>query len=330
MIEHFIAFFIGFLIDRIVGDPHRMPHPVRLMGRVIGLLDKAFLGSDKSDRPRDEKAEFIKGTFLWMVVVLLTYVIGFAIWFGTYFFNKYLGIAVEAVLIAYCLAAKSLKAESMKVHEALEKEGLESGRRAVSMIVGRDVNVLDEAGVIKAAVETVAENTSDGVIAPMIYCFLGGSVFGLVYKAVNTMDSMLGYHNDRYEYFGKTAAKMDDVFNYIPARISALLMIGASFIMGKEYSGKGAVRIFKRDRYNHKSPNSAQTESVLAGALSVRLAGDASYFGKMVKKPFIGDDIRPVERADIPRACKLMYGTELLCVILLSALALAICIQYYR
>lgn len=340
MIEHFIAFFIGVLIDRIVGDPHKMPHPVRLMGRVIGLLDKAFMGERisagnentgaGSDLQRSPKSEFFKGLILWVIVITLTFAAGFAIWFFTHLCSSWLGIAVEAVLTAYCLAAKSLKVESMKVYDALEKDGLESGRKAVSMIVGRDTDVLDETGVIKAAVETVAENTSDGVIAPMIYCFLGGSVFGLVYKAVNTMDSMLGYHNDRYEYFGKVAAKMDDVFNYIPARISALFMIGASALLGKEYSAKGAVSVFKRDRYNHKSPNSAQTESVLAGALSVRLAGDASYFGKVVKKPFIGDDIRPVERKDIPRACRLMYATETLCVIVLMVLALAICIAYYR
>ena len=330
MREHFIAFIIGIIIDRIVGDPHWMPHPVKLMGRVIGLLDKALLGKYPAERKRSAKSEFMRGLFLWILVVTLTFTAGFAIWFGTYLINVYLGIAVEAILIAYCLAAKSLKVESMKVYEALENKGLEDGRRAVSMIVGRDVNELDEAGVVRAAVETVAENTSDGVIAPMIYCFLGGSVFGLVYKAVNTMDSMLGYHNDRYEYFGKTAAKMDDVFNYIPARISALLMIGASFFLGKEYSAGGAVRIFKRDRYNHKSPNSAQTESVLAGALSVRLAGDASYFGKVVKKPYIGDDGRPVERGDIPRSCRLMYATQMLGGILLVMLALAICFQYYR
>ena len=340
MIEHFIAFFIGILIDRIVGDPHKMPHPVRLMGRVIALLDKAFMGGKKSpgdeevriapDTKRNAGAEFVKGLILWGVVVTLTFTVGSVIWFFTYLHSSYLGIAVEAVLIAYCLAAKSLKVESMKVCHALEDEGLDAGRRAVSMIVGRDTKALDEEGVVRATVETVAENTSDGVIAPMIYCFLGGAVFGLVYKAVNTMDSMLGYHNDRYEYFGKAAAKMDDVFNYIPARVSALLMIGASFIMGKEYSGKDAVRIFKRDRYNHKSPNSAQTESVLSGALRVRLAGDASYFGKVVKKPFIGDDIRPVEKRDIKRACRLMYATETLCVIVLMVLALAICIAYYR
>ena len=339
MIEHFIAFFIGILIDRIVGDPHKMPHPVRLMGRVIALLDKAFMGEKKSpgdeevgvaaDTKRNAGAEFVKGLILWVIVVMLTFTVGSVIWFFTYLPSSYLGIAVEAVLIAYCLAAKSLKVESMKVCHALEDEGLDAGRKAVSMIVGRDTKAFDEEGVVRAAVETVAENTSDGVIAPMIYCFLGGAVFGLVYKAVNTMDSMLGYHNDRYEYFGKAAAKMDDVFNYIPARVSALLMIGASFIMGKEYSEKDAVRIFKRDRYNHKSPNSAQTESVLSGALRIRLAGDASYFGKVVKKPFIGDDIRPVEKRDIKRACRLMYATETLCVIVLMVLALACCIAYY-
>ena len=330
MIEHFIAFFIGFLIDRIVGDPHRMPHPVRLMGRVISLLEKAFLGKETKDKARNTKKEFCLGALLWVIVVTLTFVVGFAIWFFTHLYSSYLGIAVEAILTAYCLAAKSLKDESMKVYDALEKDGLDAGRAAVSMIVGRDTDVLDEDGVVRAAVETVAENTSDGVIAPLIYCFLGGAVFGLVYKAVNTMDSMLGYHNDRYEYFGKFAAKMDDVFNYIPARISALLMIVASFFLGKEYSAKGAAKIFKRDRYNHKSPNSAQTESVLAGALSVRLAGDASYFGKVIKKPYIGDDCRPIERKDIKRACRLMYATEAFGIILMLFLALVISIQYYR
>ena len=322
MTEHFIAFFLGILIDRIVGDPHWMPHPIRLMGKAIGLLDRAFLG-DVGDSKRNRRAEFVKGLALWVIVVTLTFAVGFAIWFGTYLLNPFLGIAVEAVLIAYCLAAKSLKVESMKVYDALENEGLEAGRRAVSMIVGRDTDSLDEAGVIRATVETVAENTSDGVIAPMIYCFLGGSVFGLVYKAVNTMDSMLGYHNDRYEYIGKVAAKMDDVFNYIPARISALFMVLAAYVPGRNYSGKDAWRIWRRDRYNHKSPNSAQTESALAGAMGLRLAGDAFYFGKLVKKPFIGDDVRPIERQDIARACRLMYRTQALCLVLMGILVVA-------
>jgi adenosylcobinamide-phosphate synthase len=325
MVEHFVAFLLGVIIDRIVGDPHWMPHPIRLMGRVIALLDKAFMGekeAEPANAVRNKKAEFFKGMLLWFIVIALTFCVSFAICFGAYRVNRFLGIAIEAILTAYCLAAKNLKDESMKVSEALADDGLAAGRKAVSMIVGRDVDCLDEAGVIRAAVETVAENTSDGVIAPMICCFIGGPVFGLVYKAVNTMDSMLGYHNDRYEYFGKVAAKMDDVFNFLPSRISALLMILAAFVCGRDYSGKEAFRIFKRDRYNHKSPNSAQTESALAGAMSLRLAGDASYFGEIVKKPYIGDDIRPIEREDIARACRLMYGTEALCVAFFGAVVL--------
>lgn len=329
MIKHFAAFLLGIIIDRIVGDPHSMPHPVRLMGRVIGWLDKRLLGDVKTpDEGKadtvNSRAEFVKGLILWIIVVALTFAVSFAIRFLTYMWSPYLGIIVEAVLIAYCLAAKSLRVESMKVKDALENESLEAGRYAVSMIVGRDVDSLDEAGVLRAAVETVAENTSDGVIAPMIYCFFGGSVLGLVYKAVNTMDSMLGYHNDRYEYFGKTAARMDDVFNYIPARISAVLMVLAAFVLGKEYSGKDAWRIFKRDRYNHKSPNSAQTESALAGALGLRLAGDASYFGKPVKKPYIGDFKRPIQGEDITRACRLMYAAQDICLILCCVVAAAL------
>ena len=181
------------------------------------------------------------------------------------------------------------------------------------MIVGRDTEHLTEEGVAKAAIETVAENTSDGVIAPMLYTALGGPVLGFLYKAVNTMDSMVGYKNDKYMYFGRCAAKLDDVVNYIPARISALLMIAVSFLPGKAYDGKGAWRIWRRDRRKHASPNSAQTEAVCAGSLGVQLAGDASYFGKIVKKPTIGDAHRPVEYEDIKRANGLLYRTAILC-----------------
>ena len=201
----------------------------------------------------------------------------------------------------------------MKVYEALKKDDLEGARYAVSMIVGRDTQVLDATGVAKAAVETVAENTSDGVIAPLIYLAIGGPILGFMYKAINTMDSMVGYKNDKYMYFGRCAAKLDDVVNYIPARISALLMIAASFLPGKAYDGKGAWRIWRRDRRKHASPNSAQTEAVCAGSLGVQLAGDASYFGKIVKKPTIGDALRPVEYEDIKRANGLLYRTAILC-----------------
>ena len=219
------------------------------------------------------------------------------------------------------LATKCLKVESMKVYHCLKDKTLPEARKAVSMIVGRDTVCLDERGVVKAAIETVAENTSDGVIAPMLYTALGGPVLGFIYKAVNTMDSMIGYKNDKYLYFGRAAAKLDDVVNFLPARISAYLMITASFIGGRCFSGKRAYYIYKRDNKNHASPNSAQTESVCAGALGIQLAGDTSYFGKIVKKPYIGDGVRAVEYEDIRRVNHLMYLTawisEIICLLAL-------------
>lgn len=332
MRNHLTAFLIGFVLDQIIGDPHNIPHPVVFIGKLISFLDRKLMGEPEGARnvgrkypgeikgERDPDREMRRGISLCVLVIGITLLLSGAAVFLSYYINEYLGIAVEAVLTCYILAAKSLKDESMKVHDAIKNSTIEDARRAVSMIVGRDTDALDEAGVIRAAVETVAENTSDGVIAPLIYTFIGGPALGLVYKAINTMDSMVGYHNDRYEYFGRAAAKLDDVANFLPSRICALLMILASCFLGKEYSPKGAWRIFKRDRYNHKSPNSAQTESALAGALSIRLAGDASYFGKVVKKPYIGDPIREIEVDDIKRACKLMYVTEYLCVIIMLVL----------
>ncbi|MDC7294519.1 adenosylcobinamide-phosphate synthase CbiB [Butyrivibrio sp. DSM 10294] len=309
---HIIAFIIGFFLDQIIGDPYNIPHPIRAIGSFIGFLDKKLLG-DVENKDRDYKSEQRRGILLCILVIAVTVAVTGALMFGAYFLHPYLGMAVEAMLTCYILAAKSLHVESMKVYDALRNGTIEDARKAVSMIVGRDTECLDEAGVTRAVVETIAENTSDGVIAPLIFTFIGGPVLGLLYKAINTMDSMVGYHNTRYEYFGKAAAKLDDVANYIPSRLSALFMILATLFGGKNYSFKGAAKIFKRDRYNHKSPNSAQTESVCAGALSLRLAGDASYFGKVVKKPYIGDPVREIEIDDIKRASLLMYLTEYLC-----------------
>ena len=310
--NHLIAFVIGFVLDQIIGDPHSFPHPIRLIGSLISFLDKKLLGDNRL-KERNKNKERALGTVLCAVVIFLTALVVTGVVFLSYAVSPFVGIAVEAVLSCYILAAKSLRDESMKVYDALENGTIEDARKAVSMIVGRDTNALDEAGVTRAVVETIAENTSDGVIAPLLYTFIWGPVFGFAYKAINTMDSMVGYHNDRYEYFGKAAAKLDDVVNFFPARISAVFMMFGALVGGPEYDFKGAVRIFIRDRYNHKSPNSAQTESTCAGALSVRLAGDASYFGKIVKKPYIGDPVRPIEIVDIKRACKLMYLTEYLC-----------------
>lgn len=249
-------------------------------------------------------------------VIFATFAMSVIIIVAAYSINLYAGIIAEAVMTWQILATKCLRVESMRVYDALRTDGVDAGRRAVSMIVGRDTSVLDAAGVTRAAVETIAENTSDGVIAPMLYTAIGGPVLGFVYKAVNTMDSMLGYKNDKYMYFGRFAARLDDVVNFIPARISAYLMIAAAFIGGRQFDGKNAYSIFKRDRFNHASPNSAQTESVCAGALRVQLAGDAVYFGKLVKKKYIGDGLREIEYEDIKRANRLMYITAFLCELL--------------
>lgn len=318
MCYHIFAFIAGFVLDLLIGDPHFIPHPVRLIGSFISFLDKR-LNCDAGYNSSEKKLNLIKykrGMLLAFTVIFATFAISVIIIVAAYSINLYAGVIAEAVMTWQILATKCLRVESMRVYDALRTDGVDAGRRAVSMIVGRDTSVLDAAGVTRAAVETIAENTSDGVIAPMLYTAIGGPVLGFVYKAVNTMDSMLGYKNDKYMYFGRFAARLDDVVNFIPARISAYLMIAAAFIGGRHFDGKNAYRIFKRDRFNHASPNSAQTESVCAGALRVQLAGDAVYFGKLVKKKYIGDGLREIEYEDIKRANRLMYITAFLCELL--------------
>lgn len=318
MCYHIFAFIAGFVLDLLIGDPHFIPHPVRLIGSLISFCDKR-LNCDAGYNISEKKLNLIKykrGMLLAFTVIFATFAISVIIIVAAYSINLYAGVIAEAVMTWQILATKCLRVESMRVYDALRTDGVDAGRRAVSMIVGRDTSVLDAAGVTRAAVETIAENTSDGVIAPMLYTAIGGPVLGFVYKAVNTMDSMLGYKNDKYMYFGRFAARLDDVVNFIPARISAYLMIAAAFIGGRQFDGKNAYHIFKRDRFNHASPNSAQTESVCAGALRVQLAGDAVYFGKLVKKKYIGDDLREIEYEDIKRANRLMYITAFLCELL--------------
>lgn len=318
MCYHIFAFIAGFVLDLLIGDPHFIPHPVRLIGSLISFCDKR-LNCDAGNNISEKKLNLIKykrGMLLAFTVIFATFAMSVIIIVAAYSINLYAGVIAEAVMTWQILATKCLRVESMRVYDALRTDGVDAGRRAVSMIVGRDTSVLDAAGVTRAAVETIAENTSDGVIAPMLYTAIGGPVLGFVYKAVNTMDSMLGYKNDKYMYFGRFAARLDDVVNFIPARISAYLMIAAAFIGGRQFDGKNAYRIFKRDRFNHASPNSAQTESVCAGALRVQLAGDAVYFGKLVKKKYIGDGLREIEYEDIKRANRLMYITAFLCELL--------------
>ena len=303
-----IAIALGFGLDLLLGDPPTWPHLVRWYGKVITWTEKWFY-------PIKNKRF---GGFL-LVITTLLWGAGapLALLYGAWRIHPWCYTAFGSILSWQCLAAKSLCVESGKVYDALQTGTLTDAQKAVSMIVGRDTNVLDEAGVTRAAVETVAENTSDGEVAPLFYMLLLGPAGGCLYKAINTMDSMVGYRNDRYARFGTCAARLDDAANYLPARLAALLMIAAAFLTGMD--SKNAFRIWRRDRRNHASPNSAQTEAVMAGALNVRLAGDAQYFGVLHKKPCIGDDIRPIEAVDILRSHRLLRITAWLMLLITLA-----------
>ncbi len=306
-----LALVLGFILDLIIGDPHGLYHPIRLVGNLIALLEKRMnRKTDSSNR------QMVMGWLMALIVITLSSGIPLLLLLLAYRIHPVCRLILETIMCWQLLATKSLKDESMKVYRKLKKHDLQGSRHAVSMIVGRDTEVLDETGVTKAAVETVAENTSDGVIAPMLYMAIGGAFLGWMYKSINTMDSMVAYKNERYLYFGRIPAYLDDIANYIPARLAGVMMILASFIV--RLDGAHAFAIFKRDRYNHASPNSAQTEAVMAGALNVQLAGDAWYFGELHKKKTIGDDIRPVESEDIVRANKLLYGTAVVSLVIFT------------
>lgn len=327
MIYHIAAMLAGFLMDLLLGDPYWLPHPIRLIGNWISFLEKRLLGSKTEEKHTTPEQEKRRGMLLVLAVLSSTVFVTAVLLLGAYRLHPYLGAVIESIMTYQILATKCLKVESMKVYQELKKGDIAASRKAVSMIVGRDTECLDETGVAKAAIETVAENTSDGVIAPMIFTAIGGPILGFFYKAVNTMDSMVGYKNEKYQYFGTAAAKFDDVVNYIPARLSAWLMILASAITHMDW--KNAKKVFLRDRYNHKSPNSAQTESVMAGALDVQLAGDAWYFGKLCKKPTIGDAIREIEPEDIRRSHTLLYMTAVLALVVFEVVKVLVCLWYF-
>lgn len=314
MKETLAAVLLGYLLDLLIGDPHWLYHPIRLVGNLISLLERWL----RSLFPKTEKGELTAGVFLVILTTGITTAAAAGILYAGYLIHPAVKFALEVVMCYQLLATRALRDESMKVYQKLKENDLEGSRYAVSMIVGRDTKNLDDIGVTKAAVETVAENTSDGILAPMLFMVIGGPVLGFFYKAVNTMDSMVGYKNEKYLYFGRAAAKFDDILNYIPARISAWMMIFSCVFSGLD--AKEAYRIYKRDRYNHASPNSAQTEAVMAGALHIQLAGDAWYFGKLYKKKTIGDAVRAVEYEDIRRANRLLYVTSFFTILLFGAL----------
>lgn len=305
-----VSLLAGFLLDCLLGDPHFFPHPVRFMGKMISFFEKRLRNPQNS--PKIQK---FKGLILVLALILASFSLPYAILFVAKLVSPILFLAIESLMCYQCIASRSLCHESMKVYHKLKNGSLEEARNAVSMIVGRDTDVLDEKGVAKAAVETVAESTNDGVVAPVFYMALFGACGGMVYKAINTMDSMIAYRNEKYLYFGFFAAKVDDLANLIPARLSAILMIFSSLLLSlfpakPRLNAKNAAKIFLRDRYKHASPNSAQTESVMAGALGLRLAGDTVYGGVTEKKDFIGDKLREIEAKDIVRSNLLMYATS--------------------
>lgn len=309
-----IAIAAGILLDFIIGDPHKIPHPVCFIGKLITALEKRLrtLCQDTASGKR------LGGTALWLIVFVISGTVPAAVLYAAWCIHPWLYCILASIMCCQIMATKSLKDESMKVYRALAEQDIAKARYQVSMIVGRDTKQLDADGVARAAVETVAENTSDGSVAPMFYMMIGGPVLGFLYKAVNTMDSMLGYKNEAYLDFGRTAAKMDDIWNFIPSRLAAIFMTLVSYLVG--FDGKNAWKIFLRDRKKSPSPNSAQTESVCAGALGLRLLGDTMYFGTLHHKETVGDAHRNIEAEDIRRANKLLYGTVIMAAAVFGAI----------
>ena len=291
----------GFVLDALFGDPAWLPHPVVYMGKAISKLEK-FL---RPRLPKTPQGELLGGAIVAFCLPVGTFLLTGLVCWGAARLHPLLGLAVQMFWCGQALAARGLVQESTNVYKELKKPDLPGARKAVSRIVGRDTAELTAEGVTKAAVETVAENASDGVIAPLLYMLIGGAPLALTYKAINTMDSMLGYKNEKYLYFGRIPAKLDDAANYRPSRLAALLWVAAAAFTHND--AKGAWKIWRRDRRNHASPNSAQTESACAGALGVQLAGPAYYFGQYYPKRTIGDALRPIEPEDILRANRMMY-----------------------
>ena len=301
------AIVAGFILDLIFGDPHWLPHPICLIGNLIGFLEKNL----RRLLVPGKTALLLGGALMVVIVLSLSYAVPYAVLMLAEQVSPWLRFALETIMFYQIFATKCLRDESMKVYTALHNNDLEDARVKLSWIVGRDTKELTAEEVTKGAVETVAENTADGIIAPMFYMFIGGAPLAFLYKGINTMDSMVGYKNDKFLYFGRCAAKLDDVANFIPARITGILMILASYFLNM--NAAGAWKIFWRDRYNHLSP-----ESVTAGALNIQLGGDHYYFGKLVHKDTIGDNIRPVVAEDIVAVNNLLYMTAVISLLLFS------------
>lgn len=289
---------IGFILDLLIGDPNNPFHPVRGIGLLASKLETIF-------RKLLKNSLKIAGLIVWMITIILTFAITYGIIFVCMKINKYLGIIVQGIIIYFCISAKGLVVEGYKVIKYLNEGNIEKSRKQLSYIVGRDTESLDSKGITRAVIETIAENMSDGVIAPILFAGIFGAAGSMAYKAVNTMDSMFGYKNDKYIEFGYFPAKLDDLFNYIPARVTGIFIIISSFFLKRDY--KNSFKIYKRDRYNHTSPNSAHPEAAMAGALDIQLGGANYYFGKIVEKPVIGDKIKEIEINDVKKTAEILY-----------------------
>ena len=307
-----LSIYIGYIMDLIIGDPYSFPHPVRYIGKLIKKTEKKIRNIAKSDK--DLK---IGGFALWFITVGITYLVTYLIVKLSSFIPGGFLIA-NSLLIYTTLATKCLKDEAVKIYKVLKTGDIEKSRIQLSYIVGRDTEHLDEDEIIRATIETVAENTVDGIIAPMFYAFIGGAPLAMAYKAINTLDSTVGYKNEKYKDLGFASAKIDDVANYIPARISVLLMMIGSLMLGYDYKNSSKIAI--RDRKNHKSPNCAYPEGAVAGALGVQLGGTNIYFGQAVYKPTIGDKIREIEIDDIVKTNKIMYATSIASMVIFTTL----------
>lgn len=309
---------LAFVIDMFLGDIRF--HPVVLMGKIISFGEKKL----RSILPKNKTCEFIGGLILSVFLMIISFLVPFIVLTVLYKLNFIIGFIVEVIFCYQIIAMKCLTDSSMKVYNDLKDKNIDKARESVSMIVGRDKDKLDEKAIIKATIESVSENTSDGVIAPLFFLFIGGAPLGFFYKAVNTLDSMIAHKNDKYIYFGKFAARVDDFCNFIPARLSGLLYVASAFVL--EYDYKNAFRIFKRDRKNHSSPNSANIESACAGALNIKLGGETYYEGKIVSKFTVGDDIKEPDIEDIKRANKLALTSSVMALLIFYIIRVAVSI----
>ena len=311
-----LALLIGFCLDLLFGDPHWIPHPIRVIGNSIDKVE-AFLRKKNDSATLQKK----KGVLLLAIISLGTLIFYIALKLLTYKVNFWLGVVIESLVIYQMMAIRCLKSETMRVYNALEQEDIPSARKWISYLVTRNTDEMTETDIVKAAVETISENIVDGITSPLFFVAIGGAPLGMFYKAINTLDSMVGYRNDKYEHFGWASAKMDDVLNYVPARITGLLIVSVAYMFG--YNGKNAWKILKRDKRNHSSPNSPFSEAPVAGALSIQLGGKATYFGVIKEKATMGEAIEPIVRKHIKEANKIMIETSIV------AIGLIMLLKYY-